>query len=291
MRTLLAHRGICVSDLEAACSFYVGALGFRPFADGVADAFVLRHLMGRTNAQIQTQFLRDQSGVTIELMQFTRPESRGERRRRPLNQFGLTHFCFWTPDIEERAGLIEKYGGEPHWQTLVAAREMDTRVMYCSDPDGVRIEIGERRDEPLAFLHSGICVGDVAATIAFYGSVLNFREIECIVMERHSEWLSPLMELPDVTLAAHVLVGERDQRIEVLECYRPAPFASRERAAPNRFGLSHMTFTVTDLAQTAALVSRAGGAVEHIQVAHEGSRALVFTDSNGVVIIFVEAGR
>jgi hypothetical protein len=109
-------------------------------------------------------------------------------------------------------------------------------------------------------------------------------------MKQHSEWLSPLMELPDVALAAHVLVSSRGERIEVLECYRPAPFGGR-RAAPNRFGLSHMTFTVADLAQAAALLRQAGEiADEHIhQIVHDGSRALVFTDPNCVTLIFVEA--
>ena len=258
MAVTLAHRGICVSQIDRACDFYGRALGFSPVTDGALDAQVLGQLTGHTDVELHSQFVRDGSGVSLELVQFVRPPPSGARERRALNQYGLTHFCFWTPCIEETARMIELHGGVPHWHTLVSSEEMNTRVMYCSDPDGVRIELGERKDEPMAFLHSALCAGDVAQTIDFYSQLAGFKLIEHLELSRHTSWLAPLMELPEVSLSAYVLVSDQGERIELLECHRPAPFGTRQAVGPNRFGLSHMTFTVSDLDRTAELASRLG---------------------------------
>lgn len=289
MAVTLAHRGICVSQIDRACDFYARALGFSPVTDGAFDAQVLGQLTGHADVRLHSQVVRDGSGVSLELVQFVQPPSSGARERRALNQYGLTHFCFWTPCIEETAKIIELHGGVPHWHTLVSSREMNTRVMYCSDPDGVRIELGERKDQPMAFLHSALCAGDVAQTIDFYSQLLGFQLIEQLELRRHASWLAPLMELPDVSLSAYVLVSAQGDRVELLECYQPPPFGTREAAAPNRFGLSHMTFTVPDLDRTAELASRLGA--PRAFRAGAGVReddALICNDPDGITLILLE---
>jgi catechol 2,3-dioxygenase-like lactoylglutathione lyase family enzyme len=171
----------------------------------------------------------------------------------------------------------------------MAVREMNTRVMYCSDPDGVRVELGERSGEPFAFLHSGACVGDLGETLTFYRDVLAFHVVEQLELKQQAAWLAPLMELQDVSLTAHVLVSERGERIELLECHRPSPYGSRQLAPPNRFGLSHMTFAVPDLDETAALIRtlRGTGSTPVFISAH-GVRALACADPNGILLIMAE---
>jgi catechol 2,3-dioxygenase-like lactoylglutathione lyase family enzyme len=287
MESFLAHRGICISDLDAACEFYAHALRFSPVEDGVADGRVLQALTGHSDAAVRSQLVQDEAGVTLDLVQFLSPPAVGTRHRRPLNQCGLTHLCFWTPCIEETARLIEEHGGIAHWHTLVTVSEMNTRVMYCSDPDGVRVELGEKSGAPFAFLHAGVCVGDLEATLTFYREVLGFRALEQLELKQHAAWLAPLMELQDVSLTAHVLVSPRGERIELLECHRPQPFGGRRLAPPNQLGLSHMTFAVTDLNHTAGLIGTLGG-TDTTFICADGERALACTDPNGVTLIMAE---
>jgi catechol 2,3-dioxygenase-like lactoylglutathione lyase family enzyme len=287
MESFLAHRGICISDLDAACEFYANALRFSPVEDGVADGRVLQALTGHGDAAVRSQLVQDEAGVTLDLVQFLSPPAVGTRHRRPLNQCGLTHLCFWTPCIEETARLIEEHGGIAHWHTLVTVSEMNTRVMYCSDPDGVRVELGEKSGASFAFLHAGVCVGDLEATLTFYREVLGFRALEQLELKQHAAWLAPLMELQDVSLTAHVLVSPRGERIELLECHRPQPFGSRRLAPPNQLGLSHMTFAVTDLNHTAGLIGTLGG-TDATFICADGERALACADPNGVTLIMAE---
>jgi catechol 2,3-dioxygenase-like lactoylglutathione lyase family enzyme len=291
MAATLAHRGICVSDMDRSREFYARALGFSSVhdnSDGI-DLQPLGQLTGQTEAKVTSQLVRDCTGVTLELVKYLWPPSSGPRQRRPLNQCGLTHFCFWVPRIEDSARLIETHGGTPHWHTLVVAEEMKTRVMYCSDPDGVRIELGERAGQPPAFLHSALCAKGAGETIRFYCELLGFRLVEQLELKQHASWLARLMELQDVSLSAHVIASNGNDRIEVLECHRPEAFGTRQPEVSNRFGLSHMTFLVPDLAAAAAVLRNAGTCHTVHSLAGPGSgAAIVCNDPEGTTLILME---
>jgi catechol 2,3-dioxygenase-like lactoylglutathione lyase family enzyme len=291
MAPTLAHRGICVSDLDRAREFYAHALRFAPVSNGADDAEVMRQLTRRKDAQLRCQVMRDEAGVTLELIQYLRPSSSGTRERRPLNRFGLTHLCFWTPHIEDTAKSIGEWGGAPHWHTLISFEKMNARVMYCTDPDGVRIELGERREQPFAFLHSALCAADVAATVNFYGRFLGFHLIEHLDLQRHAQWLGPLMELPEVRLTAYVLANHQRDRIELLECHQPRSFGSRRFTTPNSFGLSHLTFIASDPDNMSKLIEQTDSArVLHSGDTELGGRTMACTDPNGITLIFVQDG-
>jgi catechol 2,3-dioxygenase-like lactoylglutathione lyase family enzyme len=283
MATTLAHRGICVSNIERALRFYAGALGFVPTNEGVADAHVLGLLTGTPEPRLATAQLRNESGVTLELVQFNKPTACGVAQRRPLNKYGLTHFCFWTPNIEASAALLESCGGTPHWHTLVDFKPMSARVMYCSDPDGVRIEFGERADGPFAFLHSGICTLDSGRTADFYTRVLAFEQIEQFDLADHATWLGPLMELPGVRLSVRVLAGSGGERIELLQCHAPASFGSRSGEKPNRLGLSHTTFSVPSVEAAKAQLDALSRPWNDC-----GEGCLASTDPDGATIVLLE---
>jgi len=138
----LAHVGICVSDLERSLRFYCEALGFVAVdAHDVGDAFA--RLMELESVDLRSQFIRGPSGERLELLAFRAPAVEGERRRRPLNRLGLTHLCFRVRDVDEVAEQIRRLGGEVHGHTRTspAGPGAAPDFLYCSDPDGIRIEL------------------------------------------------------------------------------------------------------------------------------------------------------
>lgn len=140
MTTALSHVGVCVSDLEASTRFYRDALGFEVAESfEVGDEFAPLMGLGET-ATLASQFLR-REGLAIELLHFAEPRSDGERTARPMNRFGLTHLCFHVDDVEAVAAAIVAAGGTVHEQTRTTLADGALDFVYCTDPDGTRLEL------------------------------------------------------------------------------------------------------------------------------------------------------
>lgn len=136
MAVTFSHVGICVSDLEASQRFYE-ALGFEAAERfDVGDEFAA--LMGLPAVGLTSQFLA-KDGVRIELLGFSTPGHEGPDTMRPINQLGLTHLSLRVVDVDEVAALVEANGGTVHAETRTPLGELD--FVYCSDPDGTRVEL------------------------------------------------------------------------------------------------------------------------------------------------------
>ncbi len=141
MALSFSHMGICVSDLERSLRFYRDALGFEPVASyRVGEEF--GDLMELEGVRLESQMVA-RDGVTIELLAFENPRPVGDGRRRLMNQLGLTHLSLRVDDIDAVAGQIERLGGEvlPTTRTRMGDRSSPLDFVYCTDPDGVRIEL------------------------------------------------------------------------------------------------------------------------------------------------------
>jgi lactoylglutathione lyase len=141
MATTFSHFGICVSDLERSLRFYCEALGFTVAeSHAVGDEF--GPLMELDGVALRSQFVRRDS-ITIELLQFTSPDPIGEPVRRPMNQLGLTHLSVRVDDVDAVATLVESLGGTVVTGTRTTFDLPGHRLdfLYCTDPDGVRIEL------------------------------------------------------------------------------------------------------------------------------------------------------
>jgi catechol 2,3-dioxygenase-like lactoylglutathione lyase family enzyme len=140
--TRLSHAGICVSDLERSLRFYCEALGFRPAeVYEVGDEF--GSLMELDGVRLRSQFIESEGGVRLELLYFASPPAEGARTRRPLNRFGLSHLSFHVDDVGAVAEKVRRYGGEVHERTRTTLGKSGAApdFVYCSDPDGTRIEL------------------------------------------------------------------------------------------------------------------------------------------------------
>jgi catechol 2,3-dioxygenase-like lactoylglutathione lyase family enzyme len=137
-----SHFGICVSDLERSLRFYCDGLGFTPSSSfDVGPEFGT--LMEIEGVQVESRFLR-RDGLSVELLHYLAPGHVGEAVRRPVNQLGLTHLCFKVDDVDVAAEAVATHGGTVLTHTRTTFDGGDAGPMdfvYCTDPDGTRIEL------------------------------------------------------------------------------------------------------------------------------------------------------
>ena len=136
-----SHFGICVSDLERSLRFYCDGLGFELVqSHTVGPEF--DSLMEVDDVVLQSRFVR-RDGVSIELLHFDSPGHSGESVPRPMNQLGLTHLSLRVEDLDVVGGMIESLGGSvlSDTRTTMGPPEAVLDFVYCTDPDGVRIEL------------------------------------------------------------------------------------------------------------------------------------------------------
>jgi lactoylglutathione lyase len=136
-----SHLGICVSDLERSRRFYCEGLGFEEVgAHRVSEEFA--SLMEVPRVAVDSAMLA-RDGVTVELLGFRSPGHTGEPVRRPMNQLGLTHLSFRVDDVDAVAAAVERAGGAliATTRTTLEVQGATLDFVYCTDPDGTRIEL------------------------------------------------------------------------------------------------------------------------------------------------------
>jgi lactoylglutathione lyase len=141
MEPTFSHFGICVSDLERSLRFYCEAFGFEK-AESHAIGQEFARLMDFPDVVLTSQFIR-KGETAIELLAFTEPAPFGDRERRAVNQLGLTHLSFRVGDLEAAAAKVVELGGAivETSRTTIELGETPLRFVYCTDPDGVRVEL------------------------------------------------------------------------------------------------------------------------------------------------------
>ena len=141
MSVAFSHLGICVSDVDASLRFYCGGLGFTEMAaHEVGEEFAA--LMEVDGVRLRSRMIA-KDGVTVELLGFDAPGVTGDGARRPMNQLGLTHLSLRVTDVEATAAAIEALGGTVvrSTRTTIPFGEASLDFVYCTDPDGTRIEL------------------------------------------------------------------------------------------------------------------------------------------------------
>lgn len=286
----LSHRGVCVSDIDASIRFYGKALGFAPAEDyGRLKDPALDTGTDLSDVDLRAQMMRNPAGVTIELLYFHNPPAFGPRERRPNNQYGLTHLAFYVDDMDAAAARVKASGGHVFEHTRAHFPEGGTTLMYCTDPDGTRVELMQAPDTPPRFSHSGICVTDVARSMPFY-ELLGFAAAENYELYDHSSWLDVINELEGVQLRAQMIRDPDGNTIELLNIRQPQCFGPRERRALNQLGLTHLAFWVDDIDATAAMLAARGGRVfDHTRSRMNSVEMLHLADPDGVRIELMQA--
>jgi catechol 2,3-dioxygenase-like lactoylglutathione lyase family enzyme len=138
---VFSHFGICVSDLGRSLRFYCGALGFEK-AESHAIGSEFAGLMDLPDVAVTSQFIR-RGPTAIELLAFDEPAPFGARERRAVNQLGLTHLSFRVRDVAGTVARVVELGGAVVESSRTTIDLVGTALefVYCTDPDGVRVEL------------------------------------------------------------------------------------------------------------------------------------------------------
>lgn len=281
----LSHRGICVSDLAASSRFYQEALGFEPYQDhGIVEGPDMERTMELPGVRLRAVMLKRPDGPVIELLHFLAPPATGPREKRSTLQYGLVHLSFYVADIDAWAARITAAGGTVHEHTRAHFDLTKTTLLYCTDPDGVRIELMHAPGEAERFSHSGICVDDIDVALGYYAA-LGFAPAENYLLDQGFDWLGVINEVPGIKLRAQMVRDGAGNTIELLKVFEPASFGTRERQPLNRFGLTHLAFWDDTPEETiAALSARGGYFVAGAQVRTPVIELFHGADPNGVRI-------
>ena len=141
MTLSFSHLGICVSDLERSLRFYCEGLGFEQVASHrVGEEFAA--LMELEGVAVESRMLA-RDGVTIELLGYVSPEYTGDGGRRPDEPAGPDPPLL--PGGRRGRGGVGHRGarghGRPRNPDHVRPDRPRLDFLYCTDPDGVRIEL------------------------------------------------------------------------------------------------------------------------------------------------------
>ena len=138
---IFSHFGICVGDLERSLRFYCDALGFEK-AEAHAIGSEFARLMDLPDVVVTSQFIR-KGPTAIELLAFEEPAPFGAHERRAVNQLGLTHLSFRVDDLGATAARVVELGGAivESSRTTIDLGGTALQFLYCTDPDGVRVEL------------------------------------------------------------------------------------------------------------------------------------------------------
>jgi lactoylglutathione lyase len=136
-----SHFGICVRDLERSVRFYCDGLGFEQ-AESHAIGSEFARLMDLDDVTVTSQFIR-RGPTAIELLAFTDPVPVGDGGRRPVHRLGLTHLSFRVRDLATTLERLVELGGAvvESSHTVIDLGGTPLQFVYCTDPDGVRVEL------------------------------------------------------------------------------------------------------------------------------------------------------
>jgi catechol 2,3-dioxygenase-like lactoylglutathione lyase family enzyme len=96
-----------------------------------------------------------------------------------------------------------------------------------------------------SFVHTGVVVEDLAATVAFVTAL----GLECgKPMHVEGEWVDRIVNLPGTRVEAVMArLPDGTDALEVIKFHAPAAGAGVDPAPPNHPGIRHIAFTVDDL--------------------------------------------
>jgi len=283
-------RIIIVDNLEQSVNFYESIFGFSRTDYFEGNDLELSAVTQLNDVHLHAQMMEDKNGVKIELVQFQQPECYGSRISEKIDHYGLTHLAFFVDNVDETCGKVIAAGGLIHENTRTDLPVLDTTLdgMFVSDPNGVRIEIVGGADESARFLWHGICVRNLAESIAYYKTI-GFEPEEAFDYREPQDWVAHLNEIKGVRLIGQVIRDKQGNAIELIDIQEPQPRDEGKVRDYNRFGLANMAFFVDDRDATGAQLQASGGEMfDDTRVNFRGLKQWHGIDPNGARVELVQ---
>jgi catechol 2,3-dioxygenase-like lactoylglutathione lyase family enzyme len=141
----MSHVGVAVADLEATTRFYTEGLGFEAgpsFESGDETAAVSEV---QPPMRMTLRYLT-KGGFRLGIMGWDTPALQGTASQF-RNQKGLTHLSFEVDDVEATQARLLDLGGRaiPGARMELGGTPPAVIVVFVTDPDGIRIELLQRR--------------------------------------------------------------------------------------------------------------------------------------------------
>lgn len=259
MKCGLSHRRLCVSDIEASQSFYMKVFDFEQHGLSCRE--------NDLDDDVRASRLRNAQGVELQLFTFRDPPPTGPRTRRPMTERGMTHLNFYVRDLEETLADVRRHGGEVVEQTRIDTDD-GTSMVYCTDPDGIRVEVWTTTPYGVGsmahaipgidrrFSHSGICVSDLERSMRVYRA-LGFELAEPYDYRNPPGQLDRMMEQDGTAFFAQMM-WNGDDVIELLHFDQPIATGDGGPGEPNRLGLAGLAFIVEPMDAAAHALAAAG---------------------------------
>lgn len=144
----LRHVGIYVRDIKKEKEFYKKVFDMREICDEVEqmDALI-EDLLSVSEPVKIAKLITEQgkvngAGDMIELVQYIN-SSEKESLNCPIYKSGVMHLGFGIDDIDKVLSRIKNFGGKQ--KTSVHVMQNGNKCCFCQDPEGVWIELIERR--------------------------------------------------------------------------------------------------------------------------------------------------
>lgn len=135
------HVAISTPNLDRLAEFYREGFGFseESAVDWPVGVEQINKIMGLPESAARSMMLRLGS-MRLELFQFIEPVPPAVLETRPVNHFGITHFCFDVTDIDDEYERLGALGASFH---CVPQDFGVSKTSYGRDPDGNVFELTE----------------------------------------------------------------------------------------------------------------------------------------------------
>lgn len=141
------HTGLTVSDIERSIAFYTELIGLEFVWRQESTSPYIAQLTGLPGTHLLVAYLRPpgSDGPYVELLQYLAPL--GTLVDTTPNNPGTGHVCFFVDDLEEAYGRLRAadvtFVSPPN--LISAGVHEGSKTVYLLDPDGIRVELFERR--------------------------------------------------------------------------------------------------------------------------------------------------
>ncbi len=147
-----------------------------------------------------------------------------------------------------------------------------------------------------AISHIAICVGDVDRSLAFYRDMLGFRVISDRVQDTTTGGLPHVYKnRHNQRRIVYLSYGEGDDTPRIVMTGHPGDAPEGEAIKLDQIGISHMSFTVPNVAElTRELLSKGAqtsGPPDAFKDASGHTRTVFFLDPDGILVQFDEGSE